>query len=254
MGGHEGVLGDALNELERVEAQAIREAVVLGGGRGELVGGASCVAHPIPIPELNRAQPVGAHVDVGAVSAWFGTHPHIVNVAPEHAHLEDELSRRGYTRGYAWMKFERDATPPAPAETDLRVEETLAADAFGLVTAEGFGIPPEVNSAMTAIVGAPGWSVFVAYEGDEPAGCGALYCDGAVGWLGIGATRPQFRRRGAQNAILAARIVRAGELGASRVTTETGVLDESRPNGSYRNILRAGFREAYVRDNWLSPR
>jgi len=107
---------------------------------------------------------------------------------------------------------------------------------------------------MTALVGAPGWSVFVAFDGDEPAGCGALYVDGSVGWLGIGATRPQFRRRGAQNAILAARIGRAAELGASTVTTETGVLDGERPNQSYRNILRAGFREAYARDNWTSPR
>ena len=38
------------------------------------------------------------------------------------------------------------------------------------------------------------------------------------------------------------------------MTTETGEHVEGKPDQSYRNILRAGFREAYLRPNWLSPR
>ena len=38
------------------------------------------------------------------------------------------------------------------------------------------------------------------------------------------------------------------------VVTETGELEESRPSSSYRNILRAGFREAGVRANFRAPR
>jgi hypothetical protein len=50
-----------VNELERVEAAALRDGVVLGGGRAELVGGAICVAQPrMPIMELNRALPTRA--------------------------------------------------------------------------------------------------------------------------------------------------------------------------------------------------
>ena len=37
------------------------------------------------------------------------------------------------------------------------------------------------------------------------------------------------------------------------VVTETGELEEGRPGNSYRNILRSGFHEVYVRPNFLSP-
>ena len=92
-----------------------------------------------------------------------------------------------------------------------------------------------------------------AWAGDEPAGAGALHLDGEAAWLGVGATRPQFRRRGAQAAVLAARIDAARAAGATMLATETGERVPDQPSTSYRNILRAGFREAYVRANWRSP-
>jgi hypothetical protein len=35
--------------------------------------------------------------------------------------------------------------------------------------------------------------------------------------------------------------------------TETGELEEGRPSNSYRNIVRAGFREVGVRPNYRAP-
>lgn len=243
-----------MNELERIEAQALRDAVVLGGGRAGMAGGAMCVAHErVPIPELNRAIPVGQHVDVGAIAGWFAGGPHAVAVPPGYVGLEEMLAAHGYAPGYGWMKFRRpDADAPA-VEPGLRVEESLDREAFALANGEGFGIPPELAYELCGFVGAPGWHCFVAWAGDEPAGSAALYADGRDAWLGIGATRPAFRRRGAQTALLAARIARARELGASTLSTETGERREGAPNQSYRNILRAGFREAYPRPNWRSP-
>jgi GNAT superfamily N-acetyltransferase len=77
--------------------------------------------------------------------------------------------------------------------------------------------------------------------------------DGGVGWLGLGATLPEYRGRGAQSAILAARIEHARRLGCATVVTETGELADDRPSSSYRNIVRAGFREAGVRRNYRAP-
>lgn len=74
------------------------------------------------------------------------------------------------------------------------------------------------------------------------------------GGSGFGATRPQYRGRGAQGAILAARIERARELGLRRLATETGAPRDDGTGPSYRNILRAGFREIEVRPNLASPR
>jgi hypothetical protein len=53
--------------------------------------------------------------------------------------------------------------------------------------------------------------------------------------------------------ILAVRIEDARRQGCTMVVTETGELEEGRPSNSYRNILRAGFREAGVRPNYRAP-
>jgi hypothetical protein len=71
-----------------------------------------------------------------------------------------------------------------------------------------------------------------------------------IGWLGIGATRPEHRRRGAQSSLLAARIAAGLELGVEGFTTETGRPLPGEPGPSFANIQRAGFQIAYDRPNW----
>jgi GNAT superfamily N-acetyltransferase len=233
-----------VNELERIEAQAVREAVVLGGGRGEMIGGAMCVEQPrAPIMELNRAVPMGDVVDVDAIAAWFDG-PH--TIAARDPELQRELEQRGYEQTRTWMKFERDDAPASASETDLRIEESADARVFGQLLA---GDP---ESPMAAMVGGPGWHCFLARAEGAPAAMGALYVDGTTAWIGVGFTHPEFRRRGAQSALLAARIEVARTLGATVMATETGALLPDKPSSSYNNILRAGFREAFLRSNWTS--
>lgn len=76
---------------------------------------------------------------------------------------------------------------------------------------------------------------------------------GDVGWLGFGATLESHRGQGSQSAIFARRIRAAADLGVKLLITETGEELPDRPNPSYRNMLRAGFRLAYPRQNWLEP-
>ena len=75
---------------------------------------------------------------------------------------------------------------------------------------------------------------------------------GEVGWLGIAGTLPERRGRGAQSALIAARIEAARGAGCTVVVTETGVPVDGDEGPSYRNLRRAGFQPAYVRDNYLS--
>ena len=167
--------------------------------------------------------------------------------------LADRLRLRGYRDDYAWTRFARDTSPaPAPA-TDLRVAEAREGGPIGGIAAAAFGMPPGFADWIGAIAGRPGWTWLVAWSGDDAAGVGALFAHGEVGWLGFGATRPEHRGRGAQGAILAGRIERARELGLRRLVTETGAPREGGPGPSYRNILRAGFREIEVRPNLASP-
>ena len=242
-----------MSEHERVEAAALGSSVGATGGRAELVGGAVCSQHPLlPIPEVNRAIPVEPNVDLGAVAAWYEGRPHVVAAPPDQPELVEALHRLGYEPARAWMAFELEGAASHPRAAELRVEETHDSEAFALALVEGYGIPADAQGLFSPLVGLPGWHCFVAWDGDEPAGCGALYVEGRLAWLGMAATRPTHRRRGAQIAVLLARIEAARALGADALYTETGAPAEGGPGPSYRNIVRAGFRESYLRPNWRS--
>lgn len=203
----------------------------------------------------NHAYGVGGVADVERVEAFYRERdcPYVLSTAPG-ASLDADLGERGYARGYAWMKFVRGLAP-LEADTSLRIAEVdrEAGAVFGAIVAAGFGMPDWTADWIARLPGRRQWVCFVSYAGREPAGAGALFVAGEVGWLGFGSTLPEFRGRGSQTALLAARIDAARVRGCTWLTTETGVQVEGRPSGSYRNILRAGFTEAGSRDNWAPP-
>jgi GNAT superfamily N-acetyltransferase len=143
---------------------------------------------------------------------------------------------------------------PERRETELRIVEAGVEEAepFADVFVRAYGTPQLFREWLTGLPGRPGWSCFIAFDGETPAATGALFAKDGIGWLGIAGTLPEHRRRGAQGAILAARIRAAVEEGCEVVVTETGARVEGMPTSSYRNIERAGFELAYVRPNYLS--
>ena len=108
----------------------------------------------------------------------------------------------------------------------------------------------EVGPLLAGLGGDERWDLFVSYDGDEPAGAGALMVDDGVGWIEWGATSPAFRCRGSQGAIMAARLRKAQQLGCSHVFTETGEAVPGDPQHSYGNIQKAGFVESKLRQNF----
>ena len=164
------------------------------------------------------------------------------------------LEARGFHRGYAWTKFARGPEPAPRIGSDLRVEELEAdrADVFADVFARAYGTPEVARPLLERLPGSEGWRCFAAFDGGTPAAVGGLFVTGGVGWLGAAGTLPEFRRRGAQGALLAARIEAGREVGCETLVTETGEPLEGRQEGSYRNLVRAGFEPRYVRQNYLS--
>ena len=67
---------------------------------------------------------------------------------------------------------------------------------------------------------------------------------------GVAATLESARGRGCQTALLHRRIEDARAAGCHTLFVETGERTTDRPSASYRNILRASFKEAYLRPNW----
>lgn len=255
-----------MHPAEHAELEAFRDLYALApaglGARAVELGGALCIrleAEPRSAM-FNRVLGLGLRTpatekDLDRIASFFGEGiAWAVALAPqaEPADLSSRLERRGYTSGYGWTKFTRAAGNAPAAPTGLRVERVQQGEAFAEAFVRGYGTPEFFRDWVARLPGRPGWHCFVAFEDTDPAGAGALYASGTVGWLGIAATVPEHRHKGAQNAILAARIDAAAEAGCEVVATETGEPRGDRPGGSWRNIARAGFEPQYVRPNYLS--
>jgi GNAT superfamily N-acetyltransferase len=170
---------------------------------------------------------------------------------------EEWLQGQGFEPTYAWMKFVRDPHPPRfPAPDGVEVVEVTAPDQepFGTIAALGFGMPAWGAELFAHLPGRDGWRCYVARVDGEACGCGAMVIEDGVAELGVGATLEAARGRGCQTALLRRRILDAAEAGCHTLLVETGERVPDRPSTSYRNILKAGFEEAYLRPNWQRRR
>lgn len=229
----------------------------------EEAGGAVALRFPEApdSPMLNRAVGLGVdrpatEDDVDAVIAALGIGTtYYIAVAPsaQPAELPRWLEARGLEQGWGWMSFRRGVEDIPRPETELRLEQVREpgqARAFAEIVRAGFELPDALVPVLTRVPEA-GWLCWLALDGDTPASAAALYVAEGAGYFGFGATLPEHRGKGAQNALLAERIRRARELGCDAVLTETGERREGFPSSSYRNIVRAGFEEVAVTANWL---
>lgn len=172
---------------------------------------------------------------------------------PGSAGAEGWLRANGFERGYAWMKFVRDLHPPRfPAPDGVEVVELDAGgqEPFGAIAAVGFGLPAWGAELFAGLPGREGWSCYVARVGGRAQACAAMLVEDGIAEFGIAATLEEARGRGCQTALLHRRICDAAEAGCHTLFVETGERVPDRPSASYRNILKAGFEEAYLRPNW----
>jgi GNAT superfamily N-acetyltransferase len=256
------VEADGYGEIFRAAPDSVRRAhgvdvCEVAGATCILLGAAAGNLMLNRVNGLGLRGPVG-DADLDEIDAFFraGGTRYAIGVSPSAPpDLAPRLAERGFEPGYAWMKFGRGLEPPPRVETALRIEEAGAdrGALFGSIVARGFGLPDVAAEWFAALARRQGFRLFLAFDGEEPVGAGALFVRDGIGWLGVAATLPEHRRKGAQGAILAARIRLARELGLRALATETGERTADRPSNSYRNILWAGFEERYLRPNYVSP-
>jgi GNAT superfamily N-acetyltransferase len=250
-----------VDTLERVSLDAY---LPLYGNDAVVVDGAVCLRapHAPDSPMLNRV--VGLGVDapldeetLDRALETMGDAAFYVAVAPSaDGRLDPLLEARGLERGWGWMLFERPPEPPRPGETSLavtEVDERSAADWARIVTTS-YGLPDASRRMIESVPSLPGWTAFLALDGDRPAAAAAVWIGDEGAYLGLAATLPEHRGKGGQGALFAARIERAVAAGCRRLVTETGELRDDRPSASYRNILRQGFQERHVVAHRLRPR
>ena len=178
----------------------------------------------------------------------------MVNLAPVASpEVRGWLEARGFYLHNHWIRLWRDGAAPVEGAPDPRVRSMGRehAEAFARTDAEAFGYPATIVPWIAATVGLPGFRHWAAFDGDEPAGFGALYVSGDLGWLGFASTKPSHRRQGMQSALIATRLRAAAELGCRLVSVETGDDTPEKPNPSTHNLVRMGFGIAYRRPNWV---
>lgn len=166
---------------------------------------------------------------------------------------ETLLKEAGYEKYRGWMKFVRGVADVDVVSTDLAICQVSPEHAaeFASIVGDAFDFLPAFQPAIAALVNAENWHLYMGFDGVTPACTGGLYMQDGVGYLDFGATHPDFRRRGGQTAILNMRIRAALDAGCSSIVTMTGEAVPGDEQHSYRNIERAGFEEAYLRENWI---
>ena len=179
-------------------------------------------------------------------------------VAP-HARPDDWprlLEERGLMPGSPFVKYFGPIPDPGPDRTDLRICRLGADQAaeYGRVIRTGFGMPPDAAmEAWFAEVPSFGddWVTYGAWAGDDLAAVANLFVHGDVATLSGAATLPAFRRRGAQSALMTARIREGAARGCTWLSTETWPESPGNPNPSQHNMRQLGLTELYVRQNWV---
>jgi hypothetical protein len=163
------------------------------------------------------------------------------------------LGARGFKQGTRnWAKMYRGNGPAPTISTDLHVEAIgkERADAFANVLLPTFGITPAYRPLVKGSIGKPMWYHYLAFAGNKPVSTAAMFISGEVAWVGFMGTLKSYRNRGGQRGMFARCIEDGLALGCKWFVTETEEDTPEQSNPSYRNMLRSGFKLAYLRRNY----
>lgn len=162
------------------------------------------------------------------------------------------LQERGYRLAELTSVMLRalDTAPEAPEDVRVTVVPEAEADLWARTAAEGwrdiapeyYGFILEMGQASVRKEDSP---CFLAWIDGRPVASAGLSLAPPVAHLAGASTIPEARRRGAQRALLAARMRYAHEHGCT-----LALMGAAPGSASQRNAERQGFRIAYTRLKW----
>jgi GrpB-like predicted nucleotidyltransferase (UPF0157 family)/GNAT superfamily N-acetyltransferase len=167
--------------------------------------------------------------------------------------VKELLQKFGYEHKNNWVRFYRDTAPLENVKTGLGIKSVgneFVNEYSSLITTT-FGFPAELNALFEPVMENKSWKHYMAFDGSTPVSTGSVYFSGDTAWIGFAATNPEYRGRGAQGAILKARINEARNRGCKWIAVETAEDTSEHDAPSYRNMLRYGFRLLYKRPNYV---
>ncbi|MEV4343582.1 GNAT family N-acetyltransferase [Actinoplanes sp. NPDC049596] len=255
---------------ETVEADFMYEygrcapADTLGVGLARIGGGALVSMRDDPSRYWSKALGFTAPVTAGLIDEVLDFYREqkndlaVLQIAPDALPTgwDDICATRGLRAGAEMVKLvaQIDDVAPAPATPALRVgpvgPQDVADWARLITTAFGMTAPGLVEMVATAGT-ASRFQPFGVWIDDTLVAGGQLFITGDVASLNTGATAAEFRGRGAQTALIHARIEAARAAGCRIVVAETGRPSPGQNNPSLNNMRRAGLQPVYARRNWV---
>lgn len=251
----------AFTELFRLAPSDLRqalglEAFAIGSGRGVMTSAFDILAFNRvtatgigePVTPSTLTEIVNRYADAGIPRFFFQLAPQA-----EPAELADLLTSQGFSPYNNWTKLYRTVDDPPAADTDLQIRRIGPehGDTFAGVLCRAFEWPESLQPVIAALVGKPGWTHYLAFDGQVPAATAAMYTDGAWCWIDFASTAADYRGRRAQSALICRRLCDAAGLGCRHVIVETAEDLPDKPGISCRNLQKLGFQIAYLRPNWL---
>jgi GNAT superfamily N-acetyltransferase len=261
---------EAANMLA-LESRADTDTVArLGIAATEIAGGVVLAVREDPSQYWSKAYCLGLDAPItdaviGNVLDFYrgnGNNVAVLQIAPSALPSDwaEICARHGLVAGSFWHKLAReaDATDIGAPASSLRiapvpVEHGLA---WARMLMRGFGMPEDLAPMIANVLAEPGVTGFGAYADGELVGSGMLNVVAVpggqrVGEFAAGCTLPEFQGRGAQSALIAARMRAAADAGCGLFVAETGDEQPGEHNTSLHNLLRLGFRVLYKRQNWV---
>lgn len=250
----------------------VSEAVTESGIEVERFGPVQASAFG-ELPEVSALNEIQGAAEPGAVSGghlaeaieWMRAREvdyriFIPEDRAETAEAEAWLGTRGYERGEGWVAFVRDASPP-----DLSVNPEIKIWSLGDNEIDGEGLSAIVSQAMdlpltaeTLFFSLPQrarWHCYTASVEPEEriAATASMLIHEGVAQLGPGNTLAYARNRGCNTTLLQRRMVDAIAAGCHTLFAEVWDCQPERLSTVGRNLVRAGFEQAYAVRNWQRP-
>ena len=161
------------------------------------------------------------------------------------------LARRGYKpvelSAVLYRPIDADTRISADAQLSVRKVEEQEVGMYAKVSAHGWSEHPDLMPFIEgfARLSAACATCFVAERDGTPIATAALFMHERTALLAGASTIPGGRRRGAQNALLNARLQTAASHGC-----DLAMMVAAPGSASQRNAERQGFRIAYTRTKW----
>jgi predicted GNAT family acetyltransferase len=163
------------------------------------------------------------------------------------------LGSYGLTHYNNWVKLYRQIAPLNGIKSDLEVKpiDRQSADFFAQIVCESFGWSDKLEPWIGSLIGKRNWHHYMAFDGGKPVATAAFYKHDRIIWIDFAATKTEYRGRGAQSALLKRRFEDAMAMNCELAIVETAQQTAEKEAPSYRNMVRYGFKQAYIRPNYI---